>query len=372
MQATTRTDLRYSYLARQFEHPEEIIENILEVVRAGDFTLGKAVEKFEREFAALIGTKHAIGVNSGTDAIKLSLKALGVGYGDEVITAANTFVATVGAIAETGATPVLVDCDDSFCIDTRLIEAAITSKTKAIVPVHFTGNMPYMATIKYLADKYKLVVVEDAAQAILATRNGRNAGSWGDAGAFSLHPLKSINVWGDGGVITTDDNVLAHTLRLLRNHGLADRDTVQVLGCNSRLDSVHACVASYLLKDVAHSTFSRRFYASEYDSIFREIKGITIPTRDPGNNSAYHLYMVFAEDRDNLLVHLQNRGVPAKVHYPVPLYLQPALRHLGYKPGDFPVADRHAKSVITFPVDQFRSEDEVRWTAAVVREFYEQ
>ena len=199
------------------------LRKVLQLSTASKDALGKPLAEFERSFAQLIGSKFAIGVNSGTDAIKLSLRALGIKPGDEVITAANTFVATVGAIAEIGAVPVFVDCNENFCMDVALIERAVTAKTRAIVPVHFTGYMTQMDKVLELADKYNLVVVEDACQSILANYKGKNAGIWGDAGAFSLHPLKNINVWSDGGVIVTDDEELYKTLRLLRNHGFENQ-----------------------------------------------------------------------------------------------------------------------------------------------------
>ena len=195
-----------------------------------------------KKICSLIGTKYAIGVNSGTDAIKLSLVSCGIEPGDEMITAANTFVATVGAICEIGAIPVFVDCDDTLCMDTNKIEEKITEKTKAIVPVHFSGYMTDMRKLIPIAERYNLHVIEDACQSILGAIDNKIAGTWGSAGAFSLHPLKNLNVWSDGGVIVTDDEKHKKKLRLLRNHGLSDRDTVSIMGYNSRLDTIQAVV----------------------------------------------------------------------------------------------------------------------------------
>ena len=197
--------VRYSYLSQQFGNCPDLWASLKKFVSTGDFTLGKPLKEFEKNFAKIIGTKYAVGVNSGTDAIKLSLKALGIKPGDEIITAANTFVATVGAITELGAKPIFVDCDNTFCMDVNLIEKKISKKTKAIVPVHFTGYMTYMPKLMKLAKKYKLPIIEDACQSILANINNKNAGTWGITGAFSLHPLKNINVWSDGGIITTNN-----------------------------------------------------------------------------------------------------------------------------------------------------------------------
>jgi dTDP-4-amino-4,6-dideoxygalactose transaminase len=363
--------VRYSYLKQQFENCDDLWEELKRFVPTGDFTLGKPLAKFERSFADLIGARHAIGVNSGTDAIKLSLKAHGIGHGDEVITTANTFVATVGAIAELGAKPVFVDCDDTFCMDVSLLEKAITPKTRAIVPVHFTGYMTDMRKLMPIAKRHKLPVIEDACQSILGAIDGKNAGTWGAAGAFSLHPLKNLNVWSDGGVIVTDDDALADQLRLLRNHGLVDRDTVQILGCNSRLDTIQAVVGNWLIPNTRDIAQQRIKNANYYDAGLKKIPQLRIPPRPSDYTIVYHLYMVFAERRDALLEHCLKHDIEAKVHYPVPIYRQPAVEHLGYREGDFPVTDRHAKTVISFPCDQHLSKEETDFVIQTVTRFYE-
>ena len=365
-----RNTVRYSYLPQQFADADEIFEELKRFVPTGGFTLGKPVEEFEHRFAKVIGARHAIGVGSGTDAIKLGLRAAGVGHGDEVITAANTFIATVGAIAEIGAKNVLVDVDDSFCMDVALIEAAITEKTKAIVPVTLTGNLPDMPKIMAIADKYGLAVVEDACQGILASMEGRNAGTWGVAGAFSLHPLKNLNVWGDAGVVVTNDDEIDKKLRLLRNHGLRNRDEVEILGYNSRLDSIQAIVGNWLVGDSESITQARIDNAAYYDGQLGSIDAITIPSRRPGVRHVYHLYMVFAKDRDGLFEHCLANGVEAKIHYPIPLYQQDGLKHLGYNPGDFPVTDRHAGSIISFPADQHLDRQDLDYVIEIVRGYY--
>jgi dTDP-3-amino-2,3,6-trideoxy-4-keto-D-glucose/dTDP-3-amino-3,4,6-trideoxy-alpha-D-glucose/dTDP-2,6-dideoxy-D-kanosamine transaminase len=362
--------VRYSYLPQQFADCDDLWRQLREFVPTGDFTLGKPLREFEERFAALIGTKHAIGVNSGTDAIKLSLKVVGVGPGDEVITAANTFVATVGAICEIGAKPVFVDCDDTFCMDVSQVEQAITLRTKAIVPVHFTGYMTDMRKLGPIAEQHKLPVVEDACQSILGAIDGKNAGTWGDTGTFSLHPLKNINVWSDGGVITTNDDALAAELRLIRNHGLADRDTVTRMGYNSRLDTIQAVVGNWLIPKAHDIAAARIANAAYLDRKLGALPQICIPPRLPDMRMVYHLYIVFAEQRDALLDRCVKAGIEAKVHYPVPIYRQPALDHLGHKEGDFPVTDRHAREIITFPCDQHLSREELDYIADTVRAFY--
>lgn len=362
--------VRYSYLPQQFAEIDDLLMKVKSLVQSGDFTLGEPLFRFEERFAKLIGVEYAVGVGSGTDAIKLSLKALGIGPGDEVITAANTFIATVGAIHETGATPVLVDCDDTFCLNPHHIEAAITAKTRAIVPVHYTGNMANMPFIMDVARRHDVDVVEDACQAILADLGGQRAGAWGRVAAFSLHPLKNLNVWGDGGVVVTNDDSVAKRLRLIRNHGLANRDEVVVLGCNSRLDTLQAVVGNWLIGDADSITTKRIKHAEFYDQALGSVPGISIPPRPDDMKSVYHLYMVFAERRDALLRYCQRRGVETKVHYPVPLYQQPGLRHLGYSPGHFPTADRHSKTTITLPCDQHLSLDQLQYVVDCVSEFY--
>jgi len=363
-------NVRYSYLAQQFADPTEILEELRRFVPTGDFTLGKPVVEFERRFADLIGTKHAIGVGSGTDSLKLSLKALDVGYGDEVVTTANTFIATVGAINEIGARPVFVDCDDTFCMDVSQVEAAITPRTKAIMPVQLTGYMTDMRALRPVAQRRGLPIVEDACQAILADIEGRRAGTWGIAAGFSLHPLKNLNVWADGGVIVTNDDAVADRLRLLRNHGLRNRDEIDILGYNSRLDSVQAIVGNWLIKNVHDITARRIANAGRYDAGLGKIPQIRIPPRPPDCRRVFHLYIVFAEDRDALLAHCVKQGIEAKVHYPIPLYQQKGLAHYGYKAGDFPVTDRHAQEIISFPCDQHLTNEQVDYVIETVRSFY--
>lgn len=364
--------VQWSYLPRQFsaQNIEEILELFRKFVPTGDFTLGQPVREFERNFAGMIGTRHAIGVNSGTDALKLSLKALGVGPGDEVITTANTFIATVGAICENHARPVFVDCTDNFCMDVEQVEAKITDRTKALLPVHLAGQMTDMPALLRIAEKRGLPVVEDACQCILGDIGGRRAGTFGRSGGFSLHPLKNLNVWADGGMIVTDDDDFAGLLRQLRNHGLKDRDTVAVMGCNSRLDSLQAVVGNWLIGQVDFITNTRIRNAAFLDRGLGRIRQITLPRRFADRKLVFHLYIVFAERRDELVAHCKQRGVEVKVHYPVPLYLQEGLRFLGYKRGDFPVTDRHADSMISFPAHEHLSEQQLAYIVQTVEEFY--
>lgn len=364
--------VQWSYLPKQFsaQNIEEILDLFRKFVPTGDFTLGKPVREFEEKFAAMIGTRQAIGVNSGTDALKLSLKALGVGPGDEVITTANTFIATVGAIAENHARPVFVDCTDNFCMDISQVEAKITSKTKALMPVHLAGQMTDMPALMELARKHKLPVVEDSCQCILGNIDGKNAGTFGNSGGFSLHPLKNLNVWADGGMIVTNDDDFAKVLRELRNHGLSGRDSVARMGCNSRLDSLQAVVGNWLIGQVDFITDTRIKNATFLDKSLGKIPGITIPKRYSNRKLVFHLYIVFAERRDELLAHCKSKGIEVKVHYPVPLYQQEGLRQYGYKKGDFPVTDRHAASMISFPAHEHLTQEQLAYIVQTVEEFY--
>jgi dTDP-4-amino-4,6-dideoxygalactose transaminase len=361
--------VRYSYLSQQFEDCPELWEELKKFVKTGDFTLGKPLYEFEDNFSSLIGTRHAIGVNSGTDAIKIALRALGVGAGDEVITAANTFVATVGAIAEIGAVPIFVDVDDTFCMNVDLIEQAITPKTRAIVPVHFTGYMTKMDKVIELANKHSLVVVEDACQSILAEWKGKKAGTWGDAAAFSLHPLKNLNVWSDGGVVVTDNPELDKKIRLLRNHGLISRDHVEILGYNSRLDTFQAVVANWLLPQAIDISQKRISNAKKLDNELSKIPQIKIPVRTKDMRIVYHLYIVFAEKRDELLEFCLSRGIEAKIHYPIPMYKQKALGSR-YNSLKFPITDHHAQNIISFPCDQHLNDTQINEIIDSVFEFY--
>lgn len=370
-EATGALPINHNYLAQQFADYEAIFAKIREVVVRGDFTLGRAVDQFEAEYAAITGTKHAIGVNSGTDAIRLSLLALGVGAGDEVITTPFTFYATIGAIATTGAKPVFVDIGEDFNIDPSRIEAAVTSRTKAILPVHWSGTPCAMDRITDIAKKKKLFVVEDACHAIKASFDGKAMGSFGDAGCFSMHPLKNLNVWGDGGVIVTDSREVADKLRLLRNHGLVNRNESALYGFNSRLDTVQAVVASHLLQSIDHITDSRIANAAAFDKALSKIPQVRIPLRSPRAKQVYHIYSVQFERRDELQKHLIANGVDAKVHYPIAMHLQPAAAQLGYKRGDFPRAEALCDSVLSLPVHEFITAEQRDTVTSLIKEFYQ-
>ena len=363
--------VKYSYLEEQFEDPKDILNNIDMLVKTADFTLGKPVEEFEQRFARLLDARYAVGVNSGTDSLFLSLKAIGVEPGDEVITSPNTFIATVGAIVAAGARPVFVDVTEEYVIDSTKIEAAITPKTTAIMPVHYAGHPADIEEIMEIAERHSLPVVEDACQAISAEVNGKCCGTFGVTGGFSLHPLKNLNVWGDGGVIVTNSLEIRDRLRLLRNHGLVNRDEVAIFGYNSRLDSIQAVVGNHLINDIEQITRQRIEHAELLDKELGKLaESVKIPTRKQNKKYVYHLYMIIVKERDQLLKHLLDNGIEAKIHYPIPLHLQDASKSLGYKMGDFPVCESQCKSMITLPVHQHLTEEQISYMIDKIKEFY--
>ena len=367
---TSRLAINHNYLAEQFGDYEEIFRKIAVLVEQGDYTLGRAVDDFEARYAEIAGTRFALGVGSGTDALFLSLKALGVGPGDEVITTPYTFFATIGAIVTAGAKPVFVDVKDDYNIDPTRIADAITEMTKAIMPVHWSGHACDMDEIMAVADQHGVPVVEDACHGIKATYKGRPLGSFGATGCFSMHPLKNLNVWGDGGVIVTDDEALYTQLSLMRNHGLINRNECSLFGYNSRLDTIQAIVANHMLDRIDSITASRQKNSLYFDERLAAISQITVPDRDPEKQHVFHIYVVRVEQRDELQAFLIGSGVDAKIHYPIPMHLQPAAREFGYSKGDFPSAEAICASVISFPVHEFITQAQQDFVVDKINEFY--
>jgi len=372
----------YNYLNQQFNPHgilvDEILGDIRSLVRSGEFTLGPQVEKFEEKFAELCGVKYAIGINSGTDALILILKALGIGPGDEVITVPNSFIATANVILFVGAKPVFVDVDDEYLIDTDKINEAVTEKTRAILPVHLTGNPVFMPALTGGSFQFKeggewrgIYVVEDAAQTIDADVHGRKVGSWGIAGEFSLHPLKNMNVWGDGGMVTTNNSELAEKIRLMRNHGLASRDVCLMAAGNCRLHTIQAVVALRLIAEVRKVSDKRITNAALYDKCLRNIDGVIIPPRQPSKRQVYHTYVLQVERRKELIKFLAENGVETKIHYPVPIHLQKPYVELGYKKGDFPVCEAQAERILSLPIHQYLTEEQISYVANLIWRFYD-
>lgn len=362
--------INHNYLHQQFSDVDLILQKIKQVVLQGDFTLGKLVDDLEDKFKTMTQTQFAIGVGSGTDAIFLSLKALGIKEGDEVITTPFTFYATIGAIVTAGAKPVFVDVLNDYNIDPYQIESKITKNTKAILPVHWSGKPCQMDKIKAIADTHDLFVVEDACHAIDANYHGKPAGSWGDVSCFSFHPLKNLNVWGDGGIITTNSEFIANTLRLMRHHGLKSRDECVRFSYNSRLDTIQAVVADHLFQKLPHITQSRIHHANYFDQYLSKITGVRVPHREKNVKQVYHLYSVCCNNRDALKAYLIKQGIDAKIHYPVPMHLQPAAAYLGYRKNDFPNAEKIANETLSLPVHEFITQSNLDDMIASITEFY--
>ena len=348
----------------------ELLEAIGDVIDSGKFILGDAVDRFERRFAVLIGVRFAVAVNSGTDALILALRVLGVGEGDEVITVPNSFVASTGSIVMTGAKPVFVDVGSDYNIDCSRIEGAITRKTKAILPVHLTGRPANMVEIMKLAKQYGLYVIEDCAQAVLAEYDGGPVGSFGTVNCFSLHPLKTLNAIGDGGVLTTNDEAVHRQLKILRNLGLMDRDRCVQWSGNSRLDTIQAAVLLVKLKYLESWTQKRRANATYYQTHLADIPQIECPKDGEDEKSVYHTFVIQANDRDALKAHLAEKGVGIAIHYPVPIHLHPAASKLGYHEGDFPNAEKQSKRCLSLPIHHDLQDTDLRYVVDTIAAFY--
>ena len=341
----------YVNIAKQHEPiKEQLLDAISKVIDRGDFILGKEVLEFEKRFAELCGMRFSLGVNSGTDALVLALRALDIGSGDEVITVPNSFVASTSCIILTGAKPVFVDVRDDYNIDPNLIEQAITSRTRAILPVHLTGRPADMTPITKIAKEYGLHIIEDCAQAICAEYRGQMVGTFGNIGCFSLHPLKTLNACGDGGVMTTNDEALYEKLKILRNLGLRTRDDTIIWSDNSRLDTMQAAILLIKMQYLEEWTNMRRTNAKFYQEKLGHIPEIVMPFENGDSYSVYHTFVIQAEKRDQLQSHLRDCGIETAIHYPVPIHLHTAAKNLGYKKGDFPMTERQSKRILSLPV----------------------
>jgi dTDP-4-amino-4,6-dideoxygalactose transaminase len=366
--------INHNYLKEQFlSNRKKIIRSILKVVKNTDFTLGTAVDLFESKIKSLLKAKYVVSVGSGTDAIMLSLKAANIKEGDEVITTPYTFYATIGAIVTAGAKPVFVDVKDDYNIDENLIEKKITNKTKAILPVHWSGRISNMKKILKIAKKNKLSVVEDSCHAILAEKYGIIAGNFGDFGCFSMHPLKNLNVWGDGGFILVKKKKDFQKLMLLRNHGLVGRNKNLIFAYNSRLDSIQAAVANEMLKKIKHITKKRISNAYLLDKYLSAINDVQTIERDKSSKEVFHLYEFRVKNkkkRNNLVSFLRKNKIDAKIHYPVPMHLQPAAKKYGYRKGDFPKAELIADTTISLPVHEFISLKQLKFMVTTINSFF--
>ena len=329
----------------------ELLAAIGEVIDRSAFAGGPMVAEFEEDFAAYCRTRAAVGVGSGTEALWLALLAQGIGHGDEVITVPNTFMATAEAISYSGARPVFVDVDErTYTLDPQQLERAITPRTKAVIPVHLFGQMADMDPIMEIAQRYRLIVIEDACQAHGAEYKGRRAGSIGHAGCFSFYPGKNLGAWGEAGAVVTNDRALAEKIRILRDHGQETRYHHTCIGWNARMDGIQAAVLRVKLKGLDRGNAARRAHARRYKELLADLDVLTLPLAAEYGVHIYHLSVVRVPERDRILQALARRGIACGIHYPTPVHRQDAYRSLGLGPGSFPVAERCAGEILSLPM----------------------
>lgn len=335
------------------------------------YILGKEVESFEAAYASFNQVKHCIGVSNGLDALYLALKALGIGAGDEVIVPSNTYIATLLAITQVGGTPVLAEPNEAtYNLDPVTVEKVITSRTKAIMPVHLYGQCCEMDTIMELADRHNLFVIEDNAQSQGATFNNKVAGSFGHLNGTSFYPGKNLGALGDAGAVTTNDADLADKIKVLRNYGSQKKYYNEVIGHNMRLDELQAAFLSVKLNHLDKWNKERRQIAAWYDSYLQGIDDLVLPVTAEGATHVYHLYVVRTDKRDELQSHLSANGIGTLIHYPVPPHLQQAYQSLGFKKGDFPIAEKIASTCLSLPLWPGMKEEQVKNVAASISDFF--
>jgi len=358
-------DLKAQYAAIK----DEIDAGLQDVLNNTAFAGGPFVAKFEEAFAAYCQSEHAVGVGSGTEALWIPLLAMDIGPGDEVITVPNTFIATAEAISFTGATPIFVDIDETtHNMDPNLLEAAITKKTKAVIPVHLFGQPADMDPIRIVAKKYGLFLLEDACQAHGAEYNGKRTGSLADAGAFSFYPGKNLGAYGEAGAVTTDDAELAGKMKMIRDHGQSQKYYHDVIGWNGRMDGFQGAVLSAKLPHLDNWNDLRRKSAQLYSEILGNIEGIILPIEANFARHVYHLYAVRVTDRDNFMSALNERDIACGIHYPIPVHLQKAYNSLGLKEGSFPVAEKCASEYVSLPMFPELTPEMVQYTASAIKE----
>jgi len=351
------------------EEKHEIFRCINRVLKKGHFILTPELQNFEKSICKFAGSKYCLGVNSGTDALMMSLWSLGISKGDEVITSPISFIATASSIIHVGAKPVFVDIGDDLNINPDLIEKAITKKTKAILPVHWTGKVCKMDKIIKIAKKHNLAVIEDAAQAMGAYYKNKHAGTFGKISAFSTHPLKNLNALGDGGFIITNEKKIYNKIKLYRNHGLKGRDNVEIIGVNSRLDSLNAEILNFRLRKLKNIIQRRKQNIVHYSQLIKA-KEVKIIKTKKNENDAYVTFTVLCKKRDKLQKYLNKFKVQSLVYYKTPLHLHKATKFLGYKRGDFPMAEKLAKQVLSLPHHQHLKKNEIKFVCKKINSFY--
>ena len=377
-------DLKVQF--REIEH--EVLPMVKEAMENAAFIGGPQVSGFEAEFAAFCGSKHCVGVNSGTDALRFALLAAGVGPGDEVITVPHTFIATTEAISQVGAKPVFVDIDPkTYNMDPNKLEdylrkrldgsktstqhpaASTQPRPKAVIPVHLYGQPADMDPILEIADKNNLVVIEDACQAHGALYKGKKAGSMGIAGCFSFYPGKNLGAYGEGGAVVTRSEDMANKIRMIRDHGQARKYYHDLEGYNGRLDAIQAGVLRIKLRRLEGWNQARRKNAASYDELLAKIPGVTVPSQPEYAASVYHLYVILVDDREGLQKYLGEKGIGTGLHYPVPLHLQKAYASQGYKEGDFPVTESVASRLLSLPMFAELKREQIEYVADCIAQF---
>jgi len=359
-------DLKIQY--KQIEH--EVAPMITEAMANGAFIGGEQVSCFETEFAEFCNSSYCVGVNSGTDALRFALMAVGVGPGDEVITVPNTFIATTEAISQVGAKPVFVDVYPDTCnMDISKIQDKITESTKAVIPVHLYGQSANMDPILEIAKKNNIAVIEDACQAHGAKYKNRKAGSMSAVGCFSFYPGKNLGAFGEGGAIVTQDEDIAQKIRMIRDHGQRKKYFHDLEGYNGRLDAIQAGVLRIKLKRLDDWNKARRQNAAYYNELLSEIPSVTLPTEDEFADSVYHLYVILIDDRDELQKFLDSNGIATGLHYPLPLHLQKAYAHLGCKKGDFPVTENIADRLLSLPMFPELTREQIEYVVESIKEY---
>jgi dTDP-4-amino-4,6-dideoxygalactose transaminase len=355
---------------------DEIAAALQEVLDTNAFAGGPMVERFENVFTTFCQTEHAIGVGSGTDALWMALLGLGIGEGDEVIVPVNTFIATAEAISFCGAIPVFVDCDEYYNLDIgklrevlRRMAQGTKRKAKAVTPVHLYGQPANMDEIMAIAAEYELAVIEDACQAHGAEYKGQRVGSIGDAGCFSFYPGKNLGAYGEAGAIVTDNVELAAKLRMFRDHGQKKKYYHSIIGWNVRMDGFQGAVLSVKMKYLAEWTEKRQENARLYNELLAGIEGIRTPKEMPNTSCVYHLYVIQTDNRDGLREYLEQNRISTGIHYPISLHLQEAYKDLGYKEGDFPVAERVAKRILSLPMFPELTEAQIGYVCEKIKEY---
>jgi dTDP-4-amino-4,6-dideoxygalactose transaminase len=366
---TVRVTVPYFDLKAQYAILREEIQAALDhVCQNASFILGEEAERFEQAFAEYCEVKHCVALNSGTSALHLALLTAGIGAGDEVITSSNTFIATAEAIAYTGATPVFADIDPATAnIDPAQIEAAISPRTRAIIPVHLYGRPANLDEILDIAKKHRLLVIEDACQAHGARYNGKRVGGFGHSAAFSFYPGKNLGAYGEGGALTTNDDEVAKIARSLRSHGESKRYFHKYVGYNYRMDGFQAAVLNVKLKYLDQLTAKRQACAELYRRLLAEAK-VQIPQDSPDAECVYHLFVAYVENRDQVRGELEKLGVQTAVHYPVPVHLQEAFAHLGYKPNSLPLTERACEQVLSMPLFPEMTDEQLTYAAHCLAE----